>query len=310
MDRVTPILATQRGRRIYLLLDWGKRNPVPCARRTKRARLFGLHTRLPFETHLLSYMERVAASSQAVCCTLQPLNARLSTLRIALTPGQRFRFGRHAECEQSFPSDYRISSLHASLLLDVWDDGTPCIAIEDSSINGTYINAERVPKGARLRLRSGDQLFLVIPSEELLHATGYEGSLVAKFIGYVFSYDSDVTPAAAPVGRLSGRFVPASEKSAPEDAMGETDPCSSQAASSGTPSSIAQMTAAARAAAATAGHLTACSKLAPAGDLITCFPCAEGACCGSLRRRRRSSWPPFSALGAAFGPITSQLPRH
>jgi len=199
-------------------------------------------------------MERVAASSQAVCCTLQPLNARLSTLRIALTPGQRFRFGRHAECEQSFPSDYRISSLHASLLLDVWDDGTPCIAIEDSSINGTYINAERVPKGARLRLRSGDQLFLVIPSEELLHATGYEGSLVAKFIGYVFSYDSDVTPAAAPVGRLSGRFVPASEKSAPEDAMGETDPCSSQAASSGTPSSIAQMTAAARAAAATAAE--------------------------------------------------------
>ena len=43
-----------------------------------------------------------------------------------------------------------------------------------------------------------------------------------------------------------------------------------------------------------------CRKLAPAGDLITCFPCAKRACCGSLRCRRRSPWPPFSA----FGPIT------
>ena len=45
-----------------------------------------------------------------------------------------------------------------------------------------------------------------------------------------------------------------------------------------------------------------CRKLAPGGDLITCFPCAEGVCCGYLRRRRRSPWPPFSALGAVLRP--------
>ena len=58
-------------------------------------------------------------------------------------------------------------------------------------------------------------------------------------------------------------------------------------------------------------------KLAPGGDLISCFPCAECVCCGCLRRRRRSPWPPFSARrgrssarlawafgGAAFGSIT------
>ena len=31
-----------------------------------------------------------------------------------------------------------------------------------------------------------------------------------------------------------------------------------------------------------------CRKLAPGGDLVTCFVCAEGACCGCLRRQRRS----------------------
>ena len=32
---------------------------------------------------------------------------------------------------------------------------------------------------------------------------------------------------------------------------------------------------------------TECSKWAPGGDLITCFPCAEGACCGCLRPKYR-----------------------
>jgi len=40
--------------------------------------------------------------------------------------------------------------------------------------------------------------------------------------------------------------------------------------------------------------------LAPGGDLITCFACAEGACCGCLRRRRRSPWPPLSASRASL----------
>ena len=45
-------------------------------------------------------------------------------------------------------------------------------------------------------------------------------------------------------------------------------------------------------------------ELAPDGDLVTCFPCAEGACCGCLRRRRHSLWPPFSASGAGLRSTT------
>ena len=37
-----------------------------------------------------------------------------------------------------------------------------------------------------------------------------------------------------------------------------------------------------------AGRNPECRKLAPGGDVVTCLPCAEGACCGCLRRRRRS----------------------
>ena len=36
-----------------------------------------------------------------------------------------------------------------------------------------------------------------------------------------------------------------------------------------------------------------CIALAPHGDLITCFPCAKGACRGCLRRRWGSPWPPY-----------------
>ena len=38
------------------------------------------------------------------------------------------------------------------------------------------------------------------------------------------------------------------------------------------------------------------------GALITSFPCAEGACCGRLRRRRRSPSLPFGALGEGLRP--------
>ena len=51
-----------------------------------------------------------------------------------------------------------------------------------------------------------------------------------------------------------------------------------------------------------------CSKLAPGADLIACFPCAEGACSGYLRHRRRSPWPPLSAFGARRGPHRLPLP--
>ena len=42
------------------------------------------------------------------------------------------------------------------------------------------------------------------------------------------------------------------------------------------------------------------------GDLITCLPCAKGACCSCSRRRRRSPWPSYQRLlrwPKAQGPI-------
>ena len=48
-----------------------------------------------------------------------------------------------------------------------------------------------------------------------------------------------------------------------------------------------------------------CRRLAPEGDIITRLPYAKCTCWGGLRRRRRSPWPPFSALGA---PSLATLP--
>ena len=51
-----------------------------------------------------------------------------------------------------------------------------------------------------------------------------------------------------------------------------------------------------------------CRELAPDGDLISCCPCAKGACCGCLRHRRRSPWPPFSACVCLWrGPSAPSL---
>ena len=50
--------------------------------------------------------------------TLRSLNARHPARSLTLSANQTFRFGRRVDCEQSFPSDFRISGVHASLLLE------------------------------------------------------------------------------------------------------------------------------------------------------------------------------------------------
>ena len=123
-------------------------------------------------------------------CILSPLNARHERLTVRLGPADKFRFGRRPGLEVSFPRDFRISSLHCTLLL-----GDGGLAVEDSSSNGTFVNGERVPQHTRRMLNSGDQLFLVIPNNSLLQS-GYSGSLTQNYVGYVV----DVTwpPSAAP----------------------------------------------------------------------------------------------------------------
>jgi predicted component of type VI protein secretion system len=130
-------------------------------------------------------------------CVLTPLNPRHATLAITLRVNERHRFGRRTDCEQCFPTDFRISGVHASLLLE---DGH--FFIEDSSQNGTFVNSERVARGTRRSLASGDFFYLVIPSVEALQA-GYTGSLTSNFVGYRFEQAPRVAaaPAAAPPPR-------------------------------------------------------------------------------------------------------------
>jgi hypothetical protein len=134
------------------------------------------------------------------CCQLTPINPRFPTLRIKLHEREVFRFGRHEDCEQSFPNDFRISGVHAMLLLGSGPDRAPTILVEDSSVNGTFVNGERVPRRSNRTLATGDEIFLVIPNHKLLQQ-GYTGSLTTNFVGYYFEYLStlDAAPSIPPL---------------------------------------------------------------------------------------------------------------
>ena len=145
----------------------------------------------------------------SVCeCRLTPLNTRYPLLDVVLRQGERFRFGRHETCDMAFPKDFRISSVHASLLVELAEDGGLRVAIEDSSVNGTFVNGQRVPRGMCRALFTGDEIFLVIPSQMLLQGSGYEGSLIANFVGYSFTYTGESARASL-LRQPSSRAAPA-----------------------------------------------------------------------------------------------------
>ena len=56
-------------------------------------------------------------------CKLSSINRRYPDLNLSLAPDGRFRFGRHPECEQSFPKDFRISGVHATLAVGAAPSG-------------------------------------------------------------------------------------------------------------------------------------------------------------------------------------------
>ena len=134
-------------------------------------------------------------------CKLSSINRRYPDLNLSLAPDGRFRFGRHPECEQSFPKDFRISGVHATLAVGAAPSGA-VVEITDSSSNGTFVNGARLAKGARHALASGDELYLVIPSQDLLTGVGYIGSLTTNFVGYLFEYTDGLPgPPRAPPRR-------------------------------------------------------------------------------------------------------------
>ena len=80
-------------------------------------------------------------------CKLSSINRRYPDLNLSLAPDGRFRFGRHPECEQSFPKDFRISGVHATLAVGAAPSGA-VVEITDSSSNGTFVNGARLAKGS------------------------------------------------------------------------------------------------------------------------------------------------------------------
>ena len=149
-------------------------------------------------------------------CLLTPLNPRYPTLLLTLHQEERFRFGRHKDCEQSFPNDFRISGVHATLVLEgrPASSAKPTIRLEDSSVNGTFVNGTRMPRKSQRTLASGDEIFFVIPNEKLLQQ-GYAGSLTTNFVGYFFEYADAPLQAAAMVPSLGGRLEALGSETSP-----------------------------------------------------------------------------------------------
>jgi predicted component of type VI protein secretion system len=136
---------------------------------------------------------------------LTPLNPRHARLTILMERQRVFRFGRNLECDQCFHADFRISGTHATLSIN--DSGTADIV--DHSVNGTFVNGERLPKHVAHTLHDGDALYLVVPDRSFLEGGG---SLSTNFVGYTVQYrrrqaartDSTTTTGGAnPKGQVS-----------------------------------------------------------------------------------------------------------
>ena len=120
---------------------------------------------------------------------LHALNPKLPHVHVHLpNPNVLFRFGRHQDCDSPYPNDMRIAVFHAHLRL-LSDQQT--VVIADTSVNGTFVNGERVQRNGERALTSGDEIFLVIPNQEMLTQSGYVGSLLGGFVGYIFAHEAD-----------------------------------------------------------------------------------------------------------------------
>eukprot|EP00743_Colponemidia_sp_Colp-15_P003356 GILK01003628.1.p1 GENE.GILK01003628.1~~GILK01003628.1.p1 ORF type:complete len:479 (+),score=104.19 GILK01003628.1:77-1513(+) len=71
-------------------------------------------------------------------------------------------FGRHPDC-QIRSTDSRISARHARLYRD-----KNLVMLQDTSVNGTFVNGERLVKGSTCVLKSGDRISLVLGSTSQL----------------------------------------------------------------------------------------------------------------------------------------------
>lgn len=85
---------------------------------------------------------------------------------------KKFRFGRASSCDYTFLSDQIRTSKYAATYSSVHfqlelDEKTGEVWIEDSSMNGTFINGERIGKGNRRCIENNDEISLSAKSNRI-----------------------------------------------------------------------------------------------------------------------------------------------
>jgi pSer/pThr/pTyr-binding forkhead associated (FHA) protein len=85
---------------------------------------------------------------------------------LAIAPQGSIRIGRNVRPSEGYclPAKWvQVSSSHCRIF---WDPEVGGYAVTDTSTNGTYVNAVRVPKGGSCPLKPGDLLNLSVAPEQ------------------------------------------------------------------------------------------------------------------------------------------------
>lgn len=102
-----------------------------------------------------------------ICTTGQYLFFDLDRTRPTKTPGATgkkiWTFGRNSGCDFVLNSCFRLSNKHFRLWLSLNDD---TLWIQDTSTNGTYLNATRLVKGTNYIVTQGDEISVGVGKRE------------------------------------------------------------------------------------------------------------------------------------------------
>lgn len=83
---------------------------------------------------------------------------------------REWTFGRRRGCDLSFPGNKLVSGDHCKI---IWDEKSGQVLLEDTSTNGTVINALKVVKRQTCPLRTGDVIYVVYRKNEPEHNMAY-----------------------------------------------------------------------------------------------------------------------------------------
>ncbi|XP_023602785.1 E3 ubiquitin-protein ligase CHFR isoform X1 [Myotis lucifugus] len=83
---------------------------------------------------------------------------------------REWTFGRKRGCDLSFPGNKLVSGDHCKI---IWDEKSGQVLLEDTSTNGTVINALKVVKKQTCPLQTGDVIYVVHRKNEPEHNVAY-----------------------------------------------------------------------------------------------------------------------------------------